>query len=92
MIKIWSDIAWNGYCQFFEKNQKNLIKSTHDLIKDIERNGTDKGKGQPESLKHELSGYWSRRIDKENRLVYKVEEEKLYILLNNNFLREENFK
>ena len=32
MIKIWSDIAWNGYCQFFEKNQKNLIKSTHDLI------------------------------------------------------------
>ena len=79
MIKIWSDIAWNGYCQFFEKNQKNLIKSTHDLIKDIERNGTDKGKGQPESLKHELSGYWSRRIDKENRLVYKVEEEKLYI-------------
>ena len=74
MIKIWSDIAWNGYCQFFEKNQKNLIKSTHDLIKDIERNGTDKGKGQPESLKHELSGYWSRRIDKENRLVYKVEE------------------
>jgi toxin YoeB len=80
VIKIWSDIAWKGYCQFFEKNQKNLIKSTHDLIKDIERNGTDKGKGQPESLKHELSGYWSRRIDKENRLVYKVEEEKLYIV------------
>jgi toxin YoeB len=90
VIKIWSDIAWNGYCQFFEKNQKNLIKSTHDLIKDIERNGTDKGKGQPESLKHELSGYWSRRIvlytklKKKNYILFNVE----LITNNNKFLRK----
>ena len=57
-----------------------MIKSTHDLIKDIERNGVDKGKGQPEPLNHELSGYWSRRIDMVNRLVYKMEDNKLYIV------------
>ena len=46
----------------------------------LERNGIDKGKGQPEPLKHELSGYWSRRLDAANRLVYKVEDNKLYIV------------
>ena len=52
----------------------------HDLIKDIERNGVDKGRGQPEPLKYELSGYWSRRIDLANRLVYKVDDDKWYIV------------
>ena len=52
----------------------------HDLIKDIERNGVDKGRGQPEPLKYELTGYWSRRIDLANRLVYKVDGDKLYIV------------
>lgn len=80
MVKVWSDIAWKDYCELFDKHQQKLIKSIHDLIKDIERNGIDKGKGQPEPLKHELSGYWSRRIDTANRLVYKVEDNKLYIV------------
>ena len=52
----------------------------HELIKDIERNGEDKGRGQPEPLKHELSGYWSRRIDLANRLVYKVVGDRLNIV------------
>ena len=80
MVKVWSDIAWNDYCEFFNKHQQKLIKMTHDLIKDIERNGVDKGKGQPEPLKYELSGYWSRRIDTANRLVYKIEDNTLYIV------------
>ena len=80
MIKVWSDLAWKDYLEFFDKHQKDLIKSTHELIKDIERNGVEKGKGQPEQLKHELSGYYSRRIDQKNRLVYKVEDEKLFIV------------
>lgn len=80
MVKVWSDLAWQDYCELFNKHQQKLIKNTHDLIKDIERNGVDKGKGQPEPLKHELSGYWSRRIDTANRLVYKVENNKLYIV------------
>ncbi len=80
MIKVWADVAWDGYCKFFELHQQKQIKMTHLLINDIERNGVDKGRGQPEPLKYELSGYWSRRIDSENRLVYKVEEDKLFIV------------
>lgn len=80
MIKVWADVAWNDYCQFFELNQKEQVKMVHELIKDIERNGVDKGRGQPEPLKHELAGYWSRRIDLANRLVYKVDDDKLYIV------------
>ena len=56
------------------------LKPTHELIKDIERNGADKGRGQPEVLKHELTGYYSRRIDPANRLVYKVDGDKLNIV------------
>ena len=52
MVKVWSDLAWNDYLEFFNKHQKDLSKSTDELIKDIERNGVDKGKGQPEQLKH----------------------------------------
>lgn len=80
MIKIWADIAWTDYCNFFDLHQLKTIKMIHELLKDIERNGFDKGRGQPESLKHELSGYWSRRIDLENRLVYKVDDEKIFIV------------
>ena len=61
-------------------NQKKMIKMVHELLKDIERNGVDKGRGQPEPLKYEFSGYWSRRIDLANRLVYKVDGDKLYIV------------
>lgn len=70
MLKVWADVAWSDYCKFFEQNQKKQIKMVHELIKDIERNGEDKGRGQPEPLKYELTGYWSRRIDLANRLVY----------------------
>ncbi len=80
MIKIWADVAWDGYCNFFELHQQKQIKMFHILIRDIERNGIDKGRGQLEPLKYELSDYWSRRIDLENRLVYKVEGDKLYIV------------
>ena len=55
MIKVWADVAWNDYCNFFELHQQKLIKMVHELIKDIERNGVDKGRGQPEQLKYELS-------------------------------------
>lgn len=80
MTKIWSDFAWDDYCKLFELHQQKLIKMVHELIRDIERNGADKGRGQPESLKYELAGYYSRRIDLANRLVYKVDGDKLFIV------------
>jgi toxin YoeB len=52
---------------------KKTFKKILSLIKDIKRNPKD-GIGKPEPLKHELSGYWSRRIDKEHRLVYRIAE------------------
>jgi toxin YoeB len=51
---------------------KNIFSRIIELIKDIDRNGLNKGKGKPEPLKHELSGYWSRRITEEQRIVYKI--------------------
>lgn len=80
MIKVWADVAWDDYCHFFELKQNKQIKMIHELIKDIERNGVDKGRGQPEQLKYELTGYWSRRIDLTNRLVYKIDDNKLNIV------------
>ena len=55
-----------------------ILKKINELIKDIERNGNE-GLGKPEPLKHELSGYWSRRITEVHRLIYSIDEENIYI-------------
>lgn len=78
MKKIWFDEAWEDYISWQQKDKKTLNK-INNLIKDIERNNYD-GLGKPEPLKHELQGYWSRRIDNVNRIVYKVESGTLYII------------
>ena len=52
---------------------KRLLKKANELLKDIERNGYS-GLGKPEPLKADLSGYWSRRIDDYNRIVYRIQE------------------
>ncbi len=78
MKKIWFDEAWNDYVLWQQKDKKTLNK-INNLIKDIERGNFD-GLGKPEPLRHELQGYWSRRIDSVNRIVYKVEDNILYII------------
>lgn len=78
MIKIWTDEAWEDYL-YWQGEDKKTLKRIHLLIKDIERNPFD-GIGKAEPLKYNLRGYWSRRIDDVNRLVYKVEDEQLYII------------
>ena len=73
MIKEWSDIAWNEY-EFFQNEDRKILRKINNLIKDIERNGESVGIGGPEPLKYEWTGYYSRKIDKKNRLIYKINE------------------
>ena len=68
---VWSDDAWADYVDWQSHDPAKVVK-INDLLKDIRRDSY-RGIGKPEPLKHNLQGYWSRRIDKENRLVYKVE-------------------
>lgn len=77
MIKAWSDEAWEDF-QYWLKNDKKTLKRILLIIQDIDRNGYV-GIGKPEPLKHNLSGYWSRRIDDANRIVYKIENDVIKI-------------
>jgi toxin YoeB len=68
----FSPQAWEDYT-FWQSSDSKTTKRIHELIKDIIRN-PHSGIGKPEPLKHALRGYWSRRIDSEHRIVYKVAE------------------
>lgn len=78
MIKLFSDIAWDDYTSWIDEDRK-IMKKINTLLKDVERNPFD-GLGKPEPLRNELSGYWSRRITEKHRLIYKVYEDKIYII------------
>ena len=67
---LWHDVAWEDYLYWHAQNKQN-VKRIHMLIKDIQRNGYS-GIGKPEPLKANLAGWWSRRIDAEHRLVYRI--------------------
>ena len=69
--------AWEDYL-YWQKQDVKTLKKINNLIKDIQRNPYE-GLGHPEPLKHSLTGYWSREIDKKNRLVYKIDEDQLVI-------------
>ena len=75
---LWEDRDWEDYLYWQGENKKTL-KRINLLIKDITRNPFT-GIGQPEPLKHNLSGLWSRRIDLENRIVYLTDNETVHIL------------
>lgn len=77
MKKEWTDEAWEDYLLI--QSDKKLLKKTNALLKDIERAGYD-GIGKPEALKGNLSGFWSRRIDDFNRIVYRIENGKIIIV------------
>ena len=67
---IWFDEAWTDYL-YWQTHDKKTLQKVNDLIKDSERNGYS-GLGKPEPLKGEFSGFWSKRIDDKNRLVYRI--------------------
>ncbi len=77
MNKIWHDDAWEDYL-YWQKQDKKTLKRINDLLKDIDRNGYS-GIGKPEPLKDNLSGWWSRRIDNKNRIVYRIKNNKIEI-------------
>ena len=78
MNKLWTDDAWEDYLYWASQDRKTL-KRINQLLKDIDRNGYT-GIGKPEPLKHDLQGFWSRRIDDANRIVYKIEDCNIVIL------------
>lgn len=78
MNKNWFDKAWDDYI-YWQTQDKKTLKRINQLIRDTERDPFN-GIGKPEPLKGELAGFWSRRIDDVNRLVYRVNDDILEIL------------
>lgn len=62
--------SWNDYL-YWQQTDKKILKRINELIKDIQRTPFE-GRGKPEPLKHNLAGFWSRRITEEHRLVYEI--------------------
>lgn len=75
---MFSDRAWEEYC-YWQTQDKKTLKRINQLLLDIKRNGFT-GIGKPEPLKDNLSGFWSRRIDDANRLVYKITNDYIEIV------------
>ena len=79
MLILWTEEAWRDYL-YWQGQDRKVLKRINELIKDIERNGNTDGIGKPEPLQYEYSGFYSRRIDSANRLVYVVDEHGLNII------------
>lgn len=78
MNKAFTDIGWEDYLYWQTEDRKTLRK-INTLLKDIERNGNE-GIGKPEPLTGDLSGFWSRRINQKDRLIYALEMDQIIIL------------
>ena len=77
MRKIWKDEAWKDYI-YWQTEDRKILKRINQLVKDIERSPYN-GIGKPEALKHNFQGWWSRRIDETNRLVYRIVDDSIEI-------------
>ena len=77
-ILVWTDAAWDDYI-YWQGQDKKTLKRINKLI-EVTRRDPFEGIGKPEPLKENLAGFWSRRIDETNRLVYGVDDEALTII------------
>ena len=75
---IFTEQAWDDYL-YWQSQDKKTLRRINQLLQDISRNGYA-GIGKPEPLKNDLSGYWSRRIDEVNRLVYRISGDTIEVL------------
>jgi len=78
MLKAWTDDAWADYL-YWQKQDKKTMKRINSLLKEIDRSPFS-GIGKPEPLTGDRRGYWSRRIDEANRIIYKVEQNQIVIV------------
>lgn len=78
MILSWAADAWDDYL-YWQANDRKTLRRINELIRAIQRSPYE-GIGKPESLRHQKAGYWSRRIDREHRLVYKVVGDTVFIV------------
>lgn len=78
MKYVFVEESWEDYL-YWQQTDKKKLKKINELLKDISRNPYD-GIGKPEALKHKYAGFWSRRIDEEHRLIYRVEEDEVQIV------------
>jgi toxin YoeB len=78
MNKLFTDEAWNDYLYWSETDKKQL-KKINELIKDIDRTPFE-GLGKPEALKLNLKGFWSRRINQEHRIIYKIDDDQIIFI------------
>ena len=86
MNKLWQDEAWEDYI-YWQKQDKKTLKRINQLLQDISRNGY-KGIGKPEPLKGNYSGWWSRRINETDRLVYRIKNGQIEIAQCNSHYNE----
>ena len=70
--------TWNKY-EELRKKDKVLHKNLCKILQEMQRGNPSKGLGKPESLKHNLSGFWSRRISKKDRLIYKFDQNSIHV-------------
>ena len=77
MRYVFVDESWEDYL-YWQKTDKKMFKRINNLLKEISRTPFD-GIGKPETLKYKYKGFWSRRIDGEHRLIYKVNEDEILI-------------
>ena len=78
MNVLFSGRGWEDYL-LWQQSDRKILNKINDLIKDISRDDPYKGIGKPEPLKHAFSGYWSRRITDEHRLIYRIADDRIEI-------------
>jgi len=78
MKLIWAEQAWEDYL-YWQSRDKKMLQKINRLLREIARIPFE-GSGKPEPLRYELQGCWSRRIDREHRLVYEVYEDRIHVL------------
>lgn len=78
MRVLFMTAGWEDYL-YWQQSDKSILKKINSLIKEIDRTPFE-GSGKPEPLKHDLSGWWSRRINLEHRLIYKIDKDAIVIL------------